>query len=750
MRILTITHGLPPIAHGGAELYAWHSAQALQAADGVDQVVILTRETDRNRKHLAIREEARAGLTLLWMNDTNPGSNSFADGYRNPALSKRIQPLLATINPDVAHVHHLTHLGTDLISTLRARNLPIVMTLHDYWLLCPRGQLLNDRWERCAGPGAVKCSSCIGGAATSWLSSRRLRRFARRLPAKWRLPFHGWAHLLPATDRGRAEIAARLLCVRNIMDQVDLFLVPSKTVIEQFASFGVPLQKLQFWPCGHPEFPQPEKHDTGASKTLEVGFFGTLMASKAPHLAIDAVGRLPAGTSRLHLYGEYAPYHGDNHYRAMLDLEAPHVVSHGWVSRNRAVAAMAELDAVVVPSIWTENAPLVISEAFLAGTPVVASRLGGMREIVKHECNGLLFEAGNTEDLAHQLRRLQQEPALAARLRAGTGPVRTIADDAKELAQLFSRFTTSRRRRTTPEQRPARVAVVIPFFGQNELTIRAANSCADVVLCPELLVLVDNGSTSLAKSRVRDAFPGASFIAHPEPIGFAAAVNLGIDKALRLNADQIILINSDVEIDGQSVLRLAEHLSSGTADIVAPLLVAGMHVEATGIEWHPWSGRFHLQNHGDNPDRVARGLFEVVAVPGTVMAIDRRVIAAVGRFDEGFFFGLEDLDFCLRARDLGFRVFCDTSLSANHLGAATLSRNEPARSGHLTRGHLLLLEKHVRRWRSIASAITIGATVADALLHRQDNRLAHLMAIARGILDIVAKGHRSLPDEVHP
>ena len=74
---------------------------------------------------------------------------------------------------------------------------------------------------------------------------------------------------------------------------------------------------------------------------------------------------------------------------------------------------MAEADALVVPSVWIENAPFVIKEANASGLPVIASRLGGMAELVTHDVDGLLFEAGDAAALAYQLRRLQHQPGLS-------------------------------------------------------------------------------------------------------------------------------------------------------------------------------------------------------------------------------------------------------------------------------------------------------------------------------------------------
>jgi len=102
------------------------------------------------------------------------------------------------------------------------------------------------------------------------------------------------------------------------------------------------------------------------------------------------------------------------------------------------VARLLEpLDVVVVPSLWYENAPLVISEAFASRLPVVASRLGGMAEMVHDGVDGMLFEPGDSKDLARVLGRLARDRAWLASLREGVRPPRSLEEDAAGLRALY-------------------------------------------------------------------------------------------------------------------------------------------------------------------------------------------------------------------------------------------------------------------------------------------------------------------------
>ena len=130
------------------------------------------------------------------------------------------------------------------------------------------------------------------------------------------------------------------------------------------------------------------------------------MASKAPHVLLEAVAGLPRGRVTVTIAGDLAPYHGDDRYASIVRplLQRTGVEWLGRVAHDESAGACSpRLDVLVVPSIWIENSPFVIKEAFAAGVPVVASNLGGMAELVQDGRNGLLFTAGDSADLRRVL-----------------------------------------------------------------------------------------------------------------------------------------------------------------------------------------------------------------------------------------------------------------------------------------------------------------------------------------------------------
>ena len=146
----------------------------------------------------------------------------------------------------------------------------------------------------------------------------------------------------------------------------------------------------------------------------------------------------------MHIYG-YAD--GDLAYTAGLKRHnLPNVFFHGQYSRSDLPRIFSQIDVTVVPSIWHENTPLVIQEAFAAGCPVISSDISGAAESVENEINGLHFKLGDATDLARQITRITNEPGLLARLRSGIRPVRTIEAELADLQEIYRRLVTNQPR----------------------------------------------------------------------------------------------------------------------------------------------------------------------------------------------------------------------------------------------------------------------------------------------------------------
>jgi glycosyltransferase involved in cell wall biosynthesis len=176
-----------------------------------------------------------------------------------------------------------------------------------------------------------------------------------------------------------------------------------------------------------------------AGHPLRIGYVGRLTPVKGVDVLLRALLQLPpAAEYQAHLFGDpqQEPAYAAE-LRALASSQSK-IQFHGRFGREALASVYSQMDVLVAPSVWYENNPLVIQEAFAAGVPVVASRLGGMAEFVTHNVNGLLFEAGDPASLAAALTNLLAQPDLLPRLRAGIPAVRSIREEVEALVEIYA------------------------------------------------------------------------------------------------------------------------------------------------------------------------------------------------------------------------------------------------------------------------------------------------------------------------
>jgi glycosyltransferase involved in cell wall biosynthesis len=171
-------------------------------------------------------------------------------------------------------------------------------------------------------------------------------------------------------------------------------------------------------------------------KALHVGYIGSIGWQKGIHILIEAVNELPPGSVQLTLYGDLTTFPD---YVAQLQgmIQKREIQLAGPLARENLWTALAELDLVVLPTLWYETSSLVLDEAFAAGVPVVVSDIGVMSEKVEDNINGRLFPPGDFTALQQILAEIAEDRGLLNRWRAGIPAVQTIAEHVREIEELY-------------------------------------------------------------------------------------------------------------------------------------------------------------------------------------------------------------------------------------------------------------------------------------------------------------------------
>jgi glycosyltransferase involved in cell wall biosynthesis len=433
MRILFVTASYPPESVGGVELHVQGLCRAL--AELGHEPFVLARTGRPGMRHLETTRDTVDGIEVTRLCNTFEDATSLPAMVSGEPLAEAFARELARIRPDVVHVHHLTCLSTRIIDRCRAAGVPVVMTLHDFWMGCPRGQRITAGLDVCPTIRLEKCLPC-------------LRELWPHLLGRGVLPD------LPAEERD-ARDTARLeqyhAAILRTLSSLDMLFTPSDFMRRLYVDYGVPAGKLRVVENGLPtgRWDRQASPRPRPSGPLRIGFIGSVLPSKGVHLLIEAFRRLgdPSGL-RLDIWGEVLPFHNDRGYGERLaalrrGYESA-ITLHGAYRNEDVGAILSRMDVLVVPSLWYEAFGLTIREAFLARVPVVTANHGAMAEAVEDGRTGLLFEAGDAASLAAALRRLADDPALRARLAAAAPRVRDEREAAVELLGLYDQVLAGR------------------------------------------------------------------------------------------------------------------------------------------------------------------------------------------------------------------------------------------------------------------------------------------------------------------
>jgi glycosyltransferase involved in cell wall biosynthesis len=339
---------------------------------------------------------------------------------------------LSEHHPDVFHLISGYLMSGRALRVAHQLDIPTVLTLTDFWFLCPRITLLRSNGQLCTPPfDAVTCARCLGE------ERRRYRIPGRIAPA-----------LMDAFWRVRkglvAQVQARMTFLQETLNRVDAIISPSQFLRNLFIRAGVAPERIIFSRQGR-DFPAltPDLLEKTPSAYLRVGYMGQIAPHKGVHTLFEAVRRMPEAALTVKAYGDDSHFPGYTRRLRRIAKIDERLTLAGTYRCTDVSQVLRELDVIVVPSVWYENSPNVILEAFAHRTPVVASDLGGMVELVRDGGNGLLFAPSNAHDLARQLERLLKDPGLLPALRAGISPVKSMVQEMDELEETYRSVTDS-------------------------------------------------------------------------------------------------------------------------------------------------------------------------------------------------------------------------------------------------------------------------------------------------------------------
>lgn len=367
--------------------------------------------------------DTKRSTSPIWRDNANTHEYAFPDhaaGAFNTTYSidtdqrtmdtpflRGLTSFLQQYDPQVVHFHHYYRVGIDLISHVHSvlPSAATLLTLHDYKALCPaNGYLVKmnrnfSSWEErlCYGPTLTECQLCCPRSSATELTARDAR-------------------------------------YRDVFAVIDAFVAPSKFLRDLYVRWGLPDERLKLASLGIDltlqQVADSTPHDASQAA---FGFFGRSLELKGAHVLETAAEQLyQRGFTGFKVYMNCPPP------RRYSPVKGASLCTYlGPYDHRSLPERMAMVDWVVVPSLWWENSPIVILEAFAAEKPVICSNIGGMAEAVITGWNGMHFQVNNSRALADVMEWACRDRARWTQLRAGIVKPSSIQECARQILAIY-------------------------------------------------------------------------------------------------------------------------------------------------------------------------------------------------------------------------------------------------------------------------------------------------------------------------
>ena len=408
MRVLVFSHGHPTFSKGGGEIAAYNLFRALNRSEDAEAWFC-----------------ARADYPLM-----NAGSRLSAVGDREFLLVGAAHldhltspiaywkgddfiPLLKELNPTVVHLHHYVHLGIEIIRTIK-NALPdarIFLTLHEYIAICSNfGQMIKTSGRLCYQSSPRECAQCFPG----------------KVPEDFFL---------------------RERYIKSFFQLVDHFVAPSAFLRDRYIAWGLDPERISVIENGLPEGERmPPRSLADGDVRGRFAYFGQINPFKGVDLILEACAKLPKkirSQVSLDIFGsglESQTEEFRDRIEELLAVNKDIVRLHGAYEQDELPRIMRSIDWVVMGSVWWENSPVVIQEAFKFGRPVICPDIGGMAEKVPDGIGGLHYRARDPLALCSLMQSILTKPELYETLIGSLPSYKTLGGCSHDHLALYRQF----------------------------------------------------------------------------------------------------------------------------------------------------------------------------------------------------------------------------------------------------------------------------------------------------------------------
>jgi len=452
LKIVLTTHQFLPFSSAGTEVLTLETAKELKRRGHDVQVWTGYPADESTAESNPIDRYEYDGLTVHRYNHNyrvfSPNKNILEFEYYSMAFKKHFTEYVKKNKPDIVHFFHLLRLSASAVEVCLENDIPCVFTPTDFWMICQTCQLRLPDNSLCLGPDEQGVNCCrhlasgnqgVKGRCVSMAPDSVFKLLIMAAGLKW-WPKKGFPAMLRSISLRKGFILERI-------NRVDRVLAPTRFMEKTLIYNGLNSGIVDFMPYGLNMQAFDKKAPKKRGERLRVGFIGSLSEHKGAHVLIEAV-RLVAEEVPLEVkvYGDLGQFPDYTEKIKKMAGGDRRIEFCGQFPNEKIGEVFSGLDVLVVPSLWYENTPLVIYSAFAASTPVIATNLGGMSEVVTHGVNGLLFERGDALGLSALLKNCALEGALVEGLSKNVHPPKSMQKYAEELEEVYGEVIRKRRK----------------------------------------------------------------------------------------------------------------------------------------------------------------------------------------------------------------------------------------------------------------------------------------------------------------
>jgi len=466
-KALFVTQSFFPESVGGTEYYTLNLSKKL-VEKGWD-VLVVSAVRNLTQRRYEVKEITYEGIKVVKVNNPPEFCTKFIEYFMDHTIDNIFGKIVRAERPDIIHFQHTAYLSSRLPEIAQQLNVKSVFTLHDYWHMCNRSQLLRPSEGICPGPsGGIYCATCYDPAHPSQagtpkypLLNRMLQtRLLRRLNIKARLSpeikqklkrflYRGPVVSNPEPREpdmyrptpelwGILEHSFRLRFMKKQLTYPAFVISPSLHLKKRYEAEG--FRETTYIPHGFD--PQKKIVNPRFNEKLVLAYLGNITTVKGADILLKELKHVKKRQNvRMLFYGNS----WDGVYQNRLEALAKEVPDvdisfQGPYKGNDALREiLSSVHVVVFPSVWEENHPLVIREALLHGVPVISSSLGGAPEAIEDGINGFIFDPYKEGDLAAKINLLFEKPEMLGKITEGARNTRieSMDDHIEKIINLY-------------------------------------------------------------------------------------------------------------------------------------------------------------------------------------------------------------------------------------------------------------------------------------------------------------------------